>query len=107
MIVEVEMLAFGEPGEIRKVHVPESTDGEVERVLDLVFKWGQNDFQPQRHPSVSAGDVIRYGGEAWLVAWVGFKKITEEQLARYRSLGRDRRHIGRYELELEGSPETP
>lgn len=86
MIVEVEMLAFGEPGEVRKVEIPENLDNVT--VLDSVFHYGQNDFQPQNHPSVSAGDVIRYKGENYLVASVGFKKLTDEQLNEYRSLDR-------------------
>jgi hypothetical protein len=82
---EVEMLAFGD-GQIRKVTIPEDEPAydafntTTEDVLDLVFKWGQNDFQPQRMPSVSVGDVIRipdgYGGwDAYRVEPIGFQKL--------------------------------
>lgn len=81
------MLAFGD-GAIRKVTIPDAeigTDDQfnltTEDVLDLVFKWGQNDFQPQHNlPSVSVGDVIRIpdgcgGWDAYRVEPVGFRKL--------------------------------
>ena len=99
MIVEVEMLAFGEPGEVRKVNVPdEFCNSEEIKLLDAVFHYGQNDFQPQNHPSVSAGDVIRWKGENHLVAGMGFRKLTDDQLENYRSLDQRRRLTGRYEI---------
>ena len=66
-------------GLIRRVSVPDQLPADDEAVLDLVFQWGQNDFQPQEMPSVSCGDVIHYKGEKWLVDTFGFKKITTEQ----------------------------
>lgn len=101
MIFEVEMLAFGEPGEIRRVDVPDehANHEDVRHVLESVFYWGQNDFQPQEHPSVSTGDVIRCMGENWLVAGVGFKKITDEQLSQYRLVDRRDRWRTQYEFE--------
>lgn len=97
MIFEVEMLAFGEPGEIRRVDVPDehANQEDIHNVLEGVFYWGQNDFQPQQHPSVSAGDVIRCRGENWLVAGVGFKKLTDEQLTQYRGVERRDRWLVR------------
>jgi hypothetical protein len=56
MIVQVLMLAYGDPGQVREVEIADDTPDEA--VLDEVFKWGQNDFQPQRCCSVSVGDVI-------------------------------------------------
>lgn len=44
-------------------------------VLDLAFQYGQNDLQPQRCPSVSVGDVIRWAGHRYRVASVGFERI--------------------------------
>ena len=104
MIIEVEMLAFGQPGEVRKVNVPDDVCYfEENRLLEAVFHYGQNDFQPQNHPSVSAGDVIRLNGENHLVAGMGFRKITEDQLEKYRSLNRYDRFIGRCQIET-GEP---
>ena len=92
--VEVEMLAFG-GGAIRTVDVPRAewtaapdvtstrrthlhrghgTAGPVER-LGLIFKYGQNDFQPKPFPSVSVGDVIRYDGARYKVEGLGFARI--------------------------------
>lgn len=75
MIFEVEMRAFGEPGEVRKVNVPDSQITGTDADLDLIFYHGQNDFQPQNHPSLSAGDVIRFGGRKVLIDMIGFRDI--------------------------------
>lgn len=105
MIIEVEMLAFGQPGEVRKVNVPDDKclNTDPENILEAVFYYGQNDFQPQNHPSVSAGDVIRWNNENHLVAGMGFKKLTDEQLNEYRSLDQNDRFIGRCQIEI-GKP---
>ncbi len=78
MKIEVEMRAFGD-GKIRVVEVPANeAEGESEAgLLDLAFKWGQNDFQPQQMPSVSVGDVVRVGGKRFLVEGVGFAEVRE------------------------------
>lgn len=99
MIFEVEMLAFGEPGEVRRVDVPdEHANMDIKHVLESVFYWGQNDSQPQDHPSVSVGDVIRCRGENWMVAGIGFKRLDEEQMTRYRLLDRRDRWRTQYEF---------
>lgn len=80
MIFDVEMLAFGKPNEIRKVNVPDSeiTEDHAQN-LNLVYKYGQNDFQRLPHPSVSVGDVINYNNEKYVVASIGFEKMTAER----------------------------
>ena len=88
MKVKVLMLAFGDPGQVREVEVPV----ESESVLDEVFRYGQNDFQPQRCPSVSKGDVIEYNGHH-LVASFGFKELSEEQLQEYTAMDRRDRYF--------------
>lgn len=76
--VQVEMLAFFE-GRIRTVEIP-AAERFAEKVpmaqLDLVYRYGQNDFQPQRMPSVSMGDVIRLHGKRYRVASMGFEDVT-------------------------------
>ena len=100
MKINVEMLAFSE-GEMRPVEIPDGElNGEIERTLDLVFQYGQNDFQNLPFPSVSAGDVVHCNNEAYMVAGVGFKKMTENQLNQYRSLSRYDRFIGRCQFEI-------
>lgn len=75
MIIEVEMLAFGN-GEIREVEVPDGeVTSDVDQMLELVFHYGQNDFQPKNHPSVSVGDVVRLNNERYAVAGLGFRKV--------------------------------
>jgi hypothetical protein len=107
MIFEVEMLAFGKPGEVRKVNVPDEAltraKEDTDNILEAAFYYGQNDFQPQNHPSVSAGDVIRWKEENYLVAGMGFKKLTDEQLNDYRSLDQNDKFIGRCQIEI-GEP---
>jgi hypothetical protein len=110
MIIEVEMLAFAN-GEIRNVEVPdeiclvegwkEIIGDRVDNILGAVFHYGQNDFQPQNHPSVSAGDVIRWNGEHYLVASVGFIKLTNEQMESYRSIERRERTLARWKIEAD------
>lgn len=99
MKINVEMLAFSN-GEMRPVEVPDEIKN-LDHALDLVFHYGQNDFQNLPYPSVSAGDVIHYEGKKYLVAGIGFKEMTEEQLNQYRTLPTDDRFIGRCQIELD------
>jgi len=79
MKIDVHMLAFMGPEDVRHVEVP---DGEFESAikddkLSIVFKLGQNDFQTQQMPSVSVGDVIELNNEYHLVLGAGFRQITK------------------------------
>jgi hypothetical protein len=78
VVVEVEMLAFMN-GEVREVEVPAeeflAAPDEL-AVLELVFKYGQNDFQPKPFASVSVGDVIRFRGRRIKVAGMGFEEAA-------------------------------
>lgn len=60
-------------GQTRKVDI-ENTDD----ILNDVFHFGQNDFQPKDSPSVSVGDIIIVGDEKHIVKNFGFEKITDE-----------------------------
>lgn len=75
---EVEMAAFAE-GAIREVDVPErEIKGKSdEEILERIFHWGQNDFQPRMLPSVSVGDVVRLKGKRFMAVIVGFKELKE------------------------------
>lgn len=63
-----------EEGIVRSVDIPNSTS--KKGLLDAVFYWGQNDFQPQQLPSVSVGDVIELpNGELHRITSIGFKQL--------------------------------
>ena len=80
---EVEMRAF-QAGVIRPVRVPSrELTGEMVHDLERVFYWGQNDFQPVAgRCSVSCGDVIRFDGNRFWVAPMGFEQLVEGELTR-------------------------
>ena len=82
MIIPVHMLAFSEErGKVRNVEIPDE-EGKYVRIgelLELVFKYGQNDFQPQRMPSVSVGDVAEIDGEYYMVMGAGWKQLTKQE----------------------------
>lgn len=84
MKFEVEMLAF-ENGKIREVEIPQDEiktlklsdfDGTTSGLLDAVFLYGQNDFQPLPTCSVSVGDVVRLGNRKFRVDSFGFSEVT-------------------------------
>lgn len=76
MKFEVELTMF-QQGAIRVVDVPDhELTGVVERDLEKIFYYGQNDFQPiPKRCSVSAGDVVRYHGQRYMIDTVGTRKI--------------------------------
>jgi len=85
----------------REIEVPEheAMNASVNSILDLAFKYGQNDYQPRNLCSVSVGDVICVEEkdapkQSWMtdkgrmrsdvrffeVKGVGFEEITMRQL---------------------------
>ena len=77
---EVEKWGFKEHadswGAIRKVTVPtEELDGRFINDLEVIFYYGQNDFQERPTPSTSVGDVIRFDIYRFLVCSTGFKLL--------------------------------
>ena len=85
-VVPVHQLAFhnGDAVKIRRVTIPEESGRSILEQLEDIFHFGQNDFQPQQLYSVSVGDVIELDGQYYLVAMVGFYKMTAEQFILYR-----------------------
>lgn len=58
-------------------------DNIVDRILDLTFKYGQNDFQPvSGRRSVSVGDIIEVEvwEEFWRVDSIGFTKVSKNTM---------------------------
>lgn len=83
MTFKVLVHAFGNP-RWREVVVPVgvySDNGKIltKDLLDLIFQYGQNDFQSKNCPSVSVGDFIFIDFNEAYVAYVvenfGFSKI--------------------------------
>ena len=92
---QVHMLAFCEH-DVRHVVVPRAELRQAEdeeAILDLVYKYGQNDFAiyEQRMPSVSMGDVIDLNGALYRVESVGFKKMTLAEFIAYHEMPRRER----------------
>ena len=82
---KVQMLAFGNPGEIRIVDVPENRfimDDYLNNIisldecLEIIFRHGQNEFQSKPHPSVSVGDVIEFNNKKYKVENFGFSEVN-------------------------------
>ena len=110
--IRVRMMAFAtgadEPIIYRDVHIPylipqvgggyrrmNGSKVTTDKLLQMVFEWGQNDFQPQKINSVSAYDVVEIVNgsdtELWNVEPMGFRQITEEQFKPFHAAtSRDR-----------------
>lgn len=89
MVVNVHMTAFGEEGEIRAVRIPLDAlggDDPGDRdILNLVYRYGQNEEQPQDHPSVSTGDVVElHDGRLFLCALSSWRRLSREQFEDYQ-----------------------
>lgn len=96
---QVRMTAAYEQPRIRTVVVPENgttgaivdtTDPTV-RELELIYKYGQNDFQPQPICSISVGDVIELNGLLFLVCGLGHKEISQADYEEFVKLSTDQR----------------
>lgn len=93
---QVRMTAAYDPPRTREVTVPDDelhSDDTIEHEYDtilhnlgLVFKYGQNDFQPQPICSVSVADVIEHKDELYLVLPMGFKQITAKEYEEFVDL---------------------
>jgi len=98
MQVKVLMLAFEREGVVRLVDVPddEITDDPME-VMERVFYWGQNDFQPQNICSVSMGDIAEYQGKYYFCGH-HWEEISSETVEIYKLIPRRGRGIIPYML---------
>lgn len=94
MKVTVEMLAFGKKNELREVEIPD--DIPMYTALDEVYHWGQNEHQPQPHPSVSVGDVIRWEGAKYMICPFGFRQMCEAEYKDYLKVPQTERMLVAY-----------
>lgn len=84
MKVTTGLYAFVDDSRIVDVPDAEWNDAKTtaER-LELVYHYGQNDFQPQGVPSLTAGDVVIVDGDIWIIAMIGFHKLSIATLVMY------------------------
>lgn len=82
MKIAVHMFAFAN-GAIRWVEIPQDVVPVLHTAkdwLEMVFHYGQNDFQPQPMPSVSMGDVVELhkdGQTFWRCEACGWKPVSK------------------------------
>ena len=77
MTFSVIVHAFGTP-QLRRVTIPgKPGQYNINEILDLIFRYGQNEFQERDCPSVSVGDFILLTNDEYRVAEVGFTKLLE------------------------------
>jgi hypothetical protein len=100
MIITIHLLAYDHLERFREVLIPTERmakiallpeDKKLSSILDAVFYYGQNDFQPQEMPSVSAGDVIFWNDQIFKVMGVGFHKMTGLEYAKYAKQNQEER----------------
>lgn len=78
---------------------PHPKSRKLEGLLDLIYMYGQNDYQPREGIcSVSKGDVIEiereeYPADFYLVKSVGFRRITPAEFEDYASTSRHDRDL--------------
>ena len=93
MIIKVHLIAFVDH-DVRNVDIGQPVDMSTNGILNQTFYWGQNDFQPQQHVSVSAGDVIELNdGRLFLIKAIGFKELSKEQFDSFTAIPRREREL--------------
>ena len=93
--IKVELLAFGKKDEIRIVNIPKLSE-DIDETLESVFHFGQNDFQPKNHPSVSCGDVINYQNKKFIVGSFGFQELSTKEYNTYLKVEQRMRCIHKF-----------
>ncbi len=75
----------------------DGSDADRERFYDLVFKYGQNDFQPVPGVrSLMVGDLIHFDDSYVLIQSFGFKKLTDEEVTEYLEMTPDDRRWSKF-----------
>ena len=89
MKYKVHMLAFCKKGTVREVEVPNGAlplgvppHLLAPSILELIFHYGQNDFQPKEICSVSVGDIVQDGDQYFEVRMAGFRALTQVEFDR-------------------------
>lgn len=82
MKIPVHMSAYGSKDDIRTVEIPDdeiNSKTTIQRALELTFKYGQNDIQPEKHPSVSVGDVVELNNRYFICLNVGWHELKANE----------------------------
>jgi len=85
MIIPVYMFAFADEGDRSMIRPVEIPTGEaesarmVEGLLELVFRYGQNEIQSKKFPSVSVGDVADINGRYFMALGTGWQELTKDE----------------------------
>ena len=87
MKIPVHMFAFaaeGDRSKVRMVNIPDDeymeSAGVPIQVLEYVFKYGQNEYQPLRNfPSVSVGDAAEFDGKYYMCAPMGWDEMSKDE----------------------------
>jgi hypothetical protein len=99
MIFKVQMLAFNPPEweNPRLVDVPnEEVVSDDMELLERIYYWGQNDFQPRQCCSVSMGDVAQIDRKFYICQSTGWKEITPAELEEYKKIPQRERSFSEF-----------
>ena len=93
------MMLAHQDGRLQPVNVPnnELANRTTEQVLERVYVWGQNDFQPVPECcSVSIGDVALYHGRFWILRSYEWVEICPADLEKYAKIDQRDRTWSKY-----------
>lgn len=94
MIINTYLYAFGN-GETREVDIPDDTDAlPLVEQLEVIFHYGQNDFQYRPKYSLSVGDIIDLKEQRYLIKGVGFHELTDNEFERWKAIPQRDRSFG-------------
>lgn len=81
----------------RLVEVPnEEVVSDTMELLERIYYWGQNDFQPRQCCSVSMGDVAEVDGKFYICVSFGWKELSKDEFAEYKALPLQDRRFSRF-----------
>lgn len=73
----VKAIITSQNNKIRNIEIPDDEVSEDEmELLERVFYYGQNDFQPVKNTySLSVGDIVVLNNRLWLVKGIGWELL--------------------------------
>lgn len=99
------LLAFTDEPIERCIEIPDEQTRTVNEILNLAYNYGQNDIRPRDNCfSVSAGDVILYQNQHYLVLKYGFCELQVNDYEEYKNAGREIRRQLLFSYQLSKFP---